>query len=138
VVVDGTHGDFDVTNVNGRVVLRAMRGSGRASTVNGSVEATFDAAPRSESLFKTVNGDVSVTLPRTLAADLRLKSMRGAMYTDFDTVTVPADREPARRQGQPRFVYRQRGFTTHRVGGGGPALSFETLNGDIQIKRAAR
>ena len=62
-VVDGTQGDFDVSNVNGRIVLKGMRGSGRATTVNGTIEAAFDAAPRAESLFKTVNGDITVTLP---------------------------------------------------------------------------
>lgn len=137
-IVDGTQGDFDVSNVNGRIVLRGMRGSGRASTVNGGIEAVFDAAPRTESLFKTVNGDITVTLPRDLSADLRVKTFRGGIYTDFDTVEQAVEREPSRRPGQPRFVYRPRGFTNYRVGKGGPELSFETLNGEVRIHRAAR
>ena len=135
-VLNGTQGDFDVSNVNGRIVLNAMRGSGRASTVNGTIDATFDIAPRTESLFKTVNGDIAVTLPRDLAADLRIKTLRGGVYTDFDTVEQPAEREPSRRPGEPRFRYRQRGFTGYRVGKGGPELTFETMNGDVRIKRA--
>jgi DUF4097 and DUF4098 domain-containing protein YvlB len=137
-VLDGTQGDFDVSNVNGRIVLKGMRGSGRASTVNGTIDAAFDAAPRAESLFKTVNGDIAVTLPRDLAADLRVKTFRGGIYTDFETVEQPAEREPSRRPGQPRFVYRRRGFTDYRVGKGGPELTFETLNGDVRIQRGAR
>jgi hypothetical protein len=138
VLADGTLGDFDISNVNGRIVLKGMRGSGRATTVNGAIEAAFDAAPRSESLFKTVNGSIAVTLPRDLAAELRYKTLRGSVFTDFDTVELPAAREPSRRPGQPRFVYRQRGFTTARVGTGGPVLSFETLNGEIRIQRGPR
>jgi len=138
VLADGTLGDFDISNVNGRVVLKGMRGSGRATTVNGAIEAAFDAAPRSESLFKTVNGSIAVTLPRDLAAELRHKTLRGSVFTDFDTVDLPVAREPSRRPGQPRFVYRQRGFTTTRVGAGGPVLSFETLNGDVRIQRGPR
>ena len=137
-MVDGTQGDFDVSNVNGRIVLRGMRGSGRASTVNGGIEATFDASPQAESLFKTVNGDITVTLPRDLAADLRIKTMRGGVFTDFDTVEQPVEREPSRRAGQPRFMYRPRGFSNYRVGKGGPELTFETLNGEVRIQRAAR
>ena len=137
-MVDGTQGDFDVSNVNGRIVLKGMRGSGRASTVNGGVDAAFDAAPRAESLFKTVNGDITVTLPRDLAAELRIKTMRGGIYTDFDTVEQPVEREPSRRPGQPRFVYRRRGFTDYRVGKGGPELTFETLNGEVRIQRGPR
>ena len=135
-VLNGTQGDFDVSNVNGRVVLTGMRGSGRASTVNGTIDAAFDAAPRAESLFKTVNGDIAVTLPRDLAADLRVKTFRGGIYTDFDTVEQPAERESSRRPGEPRFRYRQRGFTDYRVGKGGPELTLETMNGDVRIKRA--
>lgn len=137
-IVDGTQGDFDVSNVNGRIVLRGMRGSGRASTVNGGIEAAFDASPQAESLFKTVNGDITVTLPRDLAAGLRIKTMRGGVFTDFDTVEQPAEREPSRRPGQPRFVYRPRGFANYRVGKGGPVLTFETLNGEVLVQRAAR
>jgi len=138
VVADGTLGDFDVSNVNGRIVLKGMRGSGRASTVNGGIEATFDAAPRTESLFKTVNGDIAVSLPRDLSAELRHKTFHGSVFTDFDTVDLPSTREPTRRPGEPRFVYRRRGFTNVRVGTGGPVLTFDTLNGDIQVKRAPR
>ena len=135
-VLSDTQGDFDVSNVNGRIVLTGMRGSGRATTVNGAIDASFDVAPRAESLFKTVNGDIAVTLPRDLAADLRVKTFRGGIYTDFDTVEQPAEREASRRPGEPRFRYRQRGFTDYRVGNGGPELTFETMNGDVRIKRA--
>src|SRR5688572_32631808 len=48
---------FDVSNVNGKLVLTEMGGSGRANTVNGSIEATFTAVPRVESLFKTVRSE---------------------------------------------------------------------------------
>jgi hypothetical protein len=138
VVVSGIDGDFDVSHVNGRVRLDGMRGSGRATTVNGAIEASFAAAPRGESLFKTVNGAIAVTFPRDLAADLQLKSFNGEFYTDFETTALPATPEPARRAGLPRLVYKARGFTNVRVGAGGPALTFDTLNGDVRILRAGR
>ena len=138
LVVSGIDGDFDVSNVNGRVRLDGMRGSGRATTVNGAIDASFSAAPRDESLFKTVNGAIAVTFPRDLAAELRLKSFNGEFYTDFDTTALPATPEPARRAGGPRFVYKRHGFTNLRVGAGGPALTFDTLNGDVRILRAGR
>ena len=138
VTVSGVEGDFDVSNVNGKVRLDGLRGSGRATTVNGGIEATFAAAPRDESLFKTVNGAIEVTFPRDLAANLRFKTFNGEVYTDFDTTALPVTPEPARRPGLPRHVYKTRGFTNVRVGAGGPALTFDTLNGDVRIVRAAR
>ena len=138
VVVSGIDGDYDVNNVNGGVRLDGLRGSGRATTVNGGITASFAAAPRGESLFKTVNGGIAVTFPRDLSADLRLKSFNGEIYTDFDTTALPVAPEPARRAGLPRLVYKTRGFTNVRVGAGGPALTFDTMNGDVRILRAGR
>jgi hypothetical protein len=136
--VTGVHGDFDVSNVNGKIVLRDLRGSGQATTVNGGIDAVFDEVPRTESRFKTVNGDIVATFPRSLAADLRLKTFNGGLYTDFETTALAAEPQPSRRQDGPRFVYKPRGFTSVRVGAGGPELTFDTLNGDVRILRAAR
>lgn len=137
-VVEGTQGDFDVTGVNGRIRLVDMRGSGRAMTVNGGIEASFSRAPQNASEFKTVNGDIAVTMPRDLAADLRMKTFNGNLYSDFDVTRLPQTLEPTRRNGVPKYVYKTRGFTSMRVGSGGPELTFDTLNGDVKILRAAR
>jgi hypothetical protein len=138
VTVNGVRGDFDVSNVNGKVVLTDIGGSGRATTVNGGIEASFTAAPKNESQFKTVNGAITVTFPRNLSADLSLKTFNGGLFTDFDTTVLPVEAERVERQGRPKYVYRQRGFTKVRVGAGGPLLTFDTLNGDVRIQRAAR
>ena len=138
VMVNGVTGDFDVSNVNGKVVLSGMAGSGSATTVNGGIEASFTASPRAESRFKTVNGSIEATFPRDFAADLQLKTFNGGLFTDFDTTALPVAPERAERSERPRYVYRQRGFTNVRVGAGGPVLTFDTLNGDVRITRAAR
>jgi hypothetical protein len=138
VTLDGVAGDFDVSNVNGSVKLSGAGGSGRATTVNGGIEASFASVPRAESEFKTVNGTIAVTFPRSLAADLSLKSFNGDLFTDFDTTPLPVEAERVERNGRPRYVYRQRGFTKVRVGAGGPLLTFDTLNGDVRILRASR
>jgi hypothetical protein len=138
VSVTGTQGDFDVSNVNGKIVLRDVRGSGRATTVNGGIDGTFADAPREESRFKTVNGDIAVTFPPDLSADLHLKTFNGGLFTDFETTMLAPTPEPARRAGAPRYVYSPRGFSHVRVGAGGPELTFDTLNGDVRILRASR
>ena len=90
IEVRNTSGDFAVNNVNGRIRLIGVRGSGDAETVNGPVEAELLQVPRRDLRFKTVNGDVAVTWPRDLSADLRMKTMNGAVFTDFDVQTLPA------------------------------------------------
>ena len=138
VTLNGVAGDFDVSNVNGKVILTEAGGSGRATTVNGDIDASFTAAPKAESLFKTVNGAIAVTFPRNFAADLKLKTFNGGLFTDFETTALAAEPERVERPGRPRYVYKQRGFTSVRVGAGGPVVTFETLNGDVRIMRGAR
>jgi hypothetical protein len=131
VTIDGAAGDFDVRNVNGGIDMTGITGSGRAETVNGSLNASFAANPKSASSFKTVNGDIVVAFPRTLAADLRLKTFNGGLYTDFDvTPLAPA---PAAERRNGRFVYRTNQFAAVRVGQGGPELTFEGFNGDVRV-----
>lgn len=135
--VNGTAGDFDVSNVNGAITMTGIRGSGSATTVNGRVETTFLETPQMASVFKTVNGDVDVTFPASLAAEFTLKTMHGDLLTDFDVELLPPRVSPAERRNGG-FVYRSGGQTRVRVGQGGPDIGLETLNGDVRIRRATR
>ena len=138
VVVNGTRGDFEVSNVNGLIDMRQVAGSGRAHTVNGPVSVSFTANPKQPSSFKTVNGNVDVWFPDGLAADFAMKTFNGGLFTDFETqplaTVVPAAGE--RRNG--KFVYRVNEFTRLRIGKGGPEIAFETLNGNVRARRAGR
>jgi DUF4097 and DUF4098 domain-containing protein YvlB len=138
ITVAGTHGDFSVSNVNGRVELRDVRGSGTATTVNGPIDATLLDVPRSNALFRTVNGAIRVTWPSQLAADLRMKTSNGGLFTDFDVVPLmrTAVAAPSRHDG--RFVYRSNDFASVRVGGGGPEITLETFNGDVYVLKTPR
>jgi hypothetical protein len=135
--VDGTSGDFHVSNVNGSIAMHEAGGSGRAETVNGDVTAAFAQAPRAASSFTTINGDVAVTFPSSLSADLALKTFNGGLFTDFEVQTLPRQPASGERLGS-RLVYRSNDFTRVRVARGGPEFTFESLNGDVRVVRAAR
>src|SRR4051794_17326553 len=45
LIVSDTSGNFEVSNVNGRVVLDRVSGSGKAHTVNGPIRAVFTRNP---------------------------------------------------------------------------------------------
>jgi len=136
VTVNGTRGDFDVTNVNGLIDMRQVAGSGRAHTVNGPVTVIFTANPTQASSFKTVNGNVDVWFPDGLAADFAMKTMNGGLYTDFDAQPLASAAPPAGERRNGKFVYRLNEFTRVRVGSGGPEMTFETLNGNVRARRA--
>jgi hypothetical protein len=138
LLVTGTQGDFLVDNVNGRIEMNAVAGSGRAHTVNGPVKVTFTANPTNASSFKTVNGNVDVSFVDGLSADFSMKTFNGGLFTDFDVQPLAgkAAAAPERRDGT--FVYRANQFTRVRVGRGGPEIAFETLNGNVRALSSRR
>jgi hypothetical protein len=138
LTVDGTRGNFDVDNVNGRIDMTGVAGSGHAHTVNGPVKVSFSANPGAASSFKTVNGNVEVSFQDGLSADLRMKTMNGGLFTDFDAQPLPSLAAASGDRRNGRFVYRANEFTRVRVGRGGPEMTFETLNGSVRAIRAGR
>src|SRR4029079_17965989 len=90
-------GDLRIENVNGSVSARGVSGKGIFGTVNGDLEVLFAANPDGPSSFSNVNGDIDVELRPGLAADVRLKTLNGEMWSDFPYVTLAL----ARRRDRP-------------------------------------
>jgi hypothetical protein len=138
VRVEGTTGDFEVDNVNGQIEMEQVAGSGSARTVNGPVTVSFTENPREASVFHTVNGNVVVRFQDGLAADLKMKTFNGGLFTDFDVEPLAQASTGQTERSSGRFVYRANDFTRVRAGAGGPEHTFETLNGNVRALRAAR
>lgn len=134
IEVRNVRGDFEVANVNGKIEMRGVAGSGVVRTVNGPIHAAFDRSPRGASEFVTVNGDVDVTFPADLSADLKMTSRFGELWSDFALTSLPAP--PATRETVSGKLVIKSGGPLVRVAEGGPRLSFETLNGDVLIRKA--
>ncbi len=132
--IDGTDGNFDVSNINGAISMNAISGAGDVHTINGSLTVHFAKNPPGPSSFKTLNGALDVYLQPNLSADLLFKTFNGQVYSDFDVAPkVSPAAEAEGRNG--KFVYHSRGARGGRVGGGGPELSFDAFNGNVRLHR---
>jgi hypothetical protein len=133
ISVEGTAGEFKISNVNGGIEMKEVEGSGSVHTVNGPVKVTFARNPTGATSFKSVNGTLDITFRSGLNADVKMKTFNGGMFTDFQVTALPVSAtQPERRNGG--FVYKSNRMTGVRIGSGGPELSFDTLNGDVLIK----
>jgi len=134
VTVKGVEADFNVSNVNGKITMENVSGSGEAHTVNGEVKVGFSRNPGTNCTFRTVNGDVALSFREGLSADFKMKTFNGEAYSDFEVKALPS--APAVKASQKgKFVYKRDKFSQVRVGKGGPAITCDTLNGDILIKK---
>lgn len=127
---------LEVSNVNGAIELMDVSGMTDAHTVNGNITASYRQSSGESSSYQTINGTIDVTYPENLSADISFKSLNGDLYTDFQNVQRLQNRVKSDNDnGGDKTTYRIDKFAPLRIGGGGPELSFEVLNGDVYIKR---
>jgi Putative adhesin len=137
--VEQVDGEIDADNLNGRITLKNVSGSVVAHSLNGAVSATMDRIDLGKPMsFSTLNGDIDVTLPDTLKANVRMKTDNGEIYSDFEVkLTAGASVEGNNAGRQPdgsyhlRFDHALRGT----INGGGPEFQFTSFNGQIYIRR---
>jgi DUF4097 and DUF4098 domain-containing protein YvlB len=135
VRVDKTQGVVHASNVNGPLYLTGIVGTTRAHTVNGDIEVAYRQTPPQVCSYQTINGNIAVSYPANLSADLRFKTQNGEAYTDFEAVEELSATVEKINHATKGNSYRYRSGAGLRIGKGGPEHSFETLNGDITIKK---
>ena len=136
VEIKDVSGSLKINNVNGPISIVNARGTTSAHTVNGNVTVNYLAVPPDASSYYTVNGKLEVTYPANLSANLQFKSMNGQFYTDFDnTEFLPTQVEVTHDKRAGGTTYKLNKNTPVKVGAGGKLFKFETLNGNIYIKK---
>lgn len=115
------NGDVTLSTVNGSVNF-STTGSGRATTVNGSIRGEMGRADWSDTMkMSTVNGSITLTLPAGLDTDLVATTVNGDINANDFPVTVQGRVSRHRLEGT--------------IGGGGRRLALDTVNGSITLKR---
>jgi hypothetical protein len=122
VEVEEVDSDVTASSVTGDVVVSTRR-TAWASTVSGSIDVEMGQIDRSQR-FHTVSGDITLRLPPDLDADIRFSSLSGELDTDFD---LYVERESEKLIGSD---------VRGTIGEGGPRLSFNTVSGDVTLRRA--
>ena len=136
VTIVGVTGEHEISNVNGGIFASDIAGSIVANTTNGDVEVSFtEVTPAKPMSFSSFNGDMEVSFPASLKAELRINGGRGDVLTDFDVEVQPQQTVVERGGGDGRNQVRMERETRARIGGGGPEIQFKTFNGDITIRK---
>ena len=139
IVVTGVDGELDVDNVNGSVTLNNIAGSAVAHALNGRLLATFTRINQKPMAFSSLNGDVDVTFPGDLKANVSLRSDMGDVFSDFDVQMQAASSQPIVEDSRGHGgKYRVKIDKTVRgtINGGGAELQFTNFNGQIYIRKA--
>jgi hypothetical protein len=131
---------LDVGTVNGRILTRGMSGETEVATVNGGIDVetagthelratTVNGRVRAKFIdsfqgahFKTVNGGVEATLPQSASFNVNLSQVNGDFEASFP-LSIHSNPGSRRVSGD--------------VNGGQYELKIVTVNGDVELARAA-
>jgi DUF4097 and DUF4098 domain-containing protein YvlB len=140
IVVTGVDGELDVDDINGAVTLNNVSGSVVAHALNGHVHATLTRVdPQKAMAFSSLNGDIDVTFPPDLKANVSIRSDQGDVFSDFDVQLKAASSQPVVEDSRGKGgKYRVKiDKTVHgTINGGGPEIQFRNFQGQIYIRKA--
>ena len=140
ILVTGVDGDLDVNNVNGEVDLKNIGGSVVAHALNGHVIATFNRIdPQKPMAFSSLNGDIDVTFPADLKANVSMRTDNGEVYSDFDVKVLPNTPQQTvedNRGKGGKYKLNVDKNVRGTINGGGQEIQFKNFNGNIYIRRA--
>ncbi|MBT8275266.1 MAG: hypothetical protein KJO39_03900 [Bacteroidia bacterium] len=123
------HG-IEVNHRNGSFKGRNIGDYALVNLANGSIDIKFNSVNRSRPIsLVTMNGGITVSLPKTVRRDVRLISRKnGYLWSDFDlTGVLPVARLNVRSYSKEPID------GTVKINGGGKLLFLSTENGPIEI-----
>lgn len=134
VEVFNIEGVIEVGNSNGNILLENIRGAAILSSAYGDITASFrEVKTGAPMMFTSFEGDVFLTLPSSVNANLKMKTDKGEILSDFDI--LPLKRQPVVKQVENTAVYTLEDWTTGSINNGGAEIVLQSYSGKITLKK---
>lgn len=136
IFVENVKGEFEVTNTNGAITMKKISGSVVADALNDDIIVTFDQVTADVPMaFSSLNGDVDITFPSNVKANISAKTDNGDVLTDFEMETIKSEPKITSRNNSGVYKVKSEKGVFANINGGGAKFTFKTLNGDIIIRK---
>ncbi|WP_080056782.1 DUF4097 family beta strand repeat-containing protein [Spirosoma aerolatum] len=128
VTISNMDGDLEIKTNNGSMDLKNVTGPVVANTTNGEINIVFANIDQEKpTAISTINGEIDITLPASTKANMKLQTIHGEMYTDFD-LGIKNAKDGLARVGGSHSI----NGTTN---GGGVDIQLKTINSNIYIRK---
>ncbi|MCX6217027.1 hypothetical protein [Spirosoma sp.] len=128
ISISNMDGDLEIKTNNASIDLTNVTGPVVANTINGEVKVVYSTLSQEKpTAISTINGPVDITLPANAKANLKLRSINGEMYTDFD-LGVKTSKDGMLKVGGGHDI----DGTTN---GGGVEMQLKTITSNIYIRK---
>ncbi len=133
--VEGIHGEIDAEDTHGDITLTNVSGTVVSNALHGNLKVSMNQVDQSKPLaFTTMNGEIDVTLPADLRANVKLRALRGEIWSDFD-MKLTGSSPAAQRSATGRYQIMMDRTMNGSINGGGVDATFYTVNGKITIRK---
>jgi len=128
VAISNMDGDLEIRTNNAGIDLNNVTGPVVANTINGEVKIVYSALNQDKpTAISTINGPIDITLPANTKANMKLRSINGEMYTDFD-LGVKSTKDGMSRVGGGNNI-------DGTANGGGVEMQLKTISSNIYIRK---
>ncbi|MBX2841620.1 MAG: DUF4097 domain-containing protein [Flammeovirgaceae bacterium] len=128
IEVHKMEGEVEINAKNSDIVFKDVKGPIVANTTNGDIEIVYLSLNQGKpNSIKSVNGYVDVTMPASSKAEVKMRSMNGEIYSNFE-LTYPEDKKGIPHVGGNNTI-------EGKLNGGGIMLSINSINDDIYLRK---
>lgn len=135
--IENVIGNINVESNAGDIIAKNITGLVNASTNDGDITVSFDKIPVAKTMLLTnVSGHLDISLPADYAANVKLKTVLGEIYTGFD---LDLKERPETEEEKEKTQYFEFSHTNNwsigKLNGGGPEIMMKTQSGNIYIRK---
>ena len=145
ITVTNLIGEMDINTINSNITLNDVSGEIAVNTVDGDLLVTTkDIAKGLPMYLSSVSGEIDVTMPSDVNADVKFNNVDGDIYTDFDIdISTEVEVEEKNRKTERERMILPGMFgnigigngLSGKINGGGPVIQINTVNGDIYFRQ---
>lgn len=138
IKVDNVSGNMEIENHHGSIYLSDISGSAIANTHHGKIIITFKKIESKPMAFSSYHGDIDISFPSSLKANVVFKTEQGEVYSDFN---IKKDEKAAKKVQKKthdkdgRFKVRIERAYYGTINGGGPEMTFNNYHGDVILRK---
>jgi hypothetical protein len=138
--ISNLSGDIEASTLNGNITLQDVSGTVLINTVDGDIEAAIKNIKNDRPMsFSTVDGDIDITIPSSTKADLKVKTVDGEVFTDFEIELIALTTEEQNTASSGfvglNFGHMLGNTIYGKINGGGPEIRMSNIDGDIYVRK---
>lgn len=130
------HGELEVNSNVANIDIKGAKGPIVAKSTSGDINIVFqEFSPRGPSSIIATSGFVDVSIPANAKVSLRLETVSGEFFTDFDVDVMTEDHKPTDRKRQQSCGCKEEKITG-KINGGGAELHLKALRDNIYLRKS--